>query len=198
MRPLPYLRDAAVFAPCYLLLDWVSYIHPLGPFNITPWNPQPALAIAWMLLGGLAHAPAVFAAIFLADVLVRDVGSWVTAGTALVLTGGYAGIAAAFRVLLHPKPGLQTLRQLTLFIALVIPGTALIAAVFVGVLHAAGSLGDAGILPAWLRFWVGDAVGVLVTAPLLLVVADPDGRRSFARLARRWETLWQLGLLAGT
>jgi len=46
MKLLRYLRDAAVFAPCYLMLDWVSYIHPLGPFNITPWNPQPALAIA--------------------------------------------------------------------------------------------------------------------------------------------------------
>ena len=57
MKLLHYLRDAAVFAPCYVLLDWVSYIHPLGPFNITPWNPQPALAIAWMLLGGLVHAP---------------------------------------------------------------------------------------------------------------------------------------------
>ena len=63
MRPFHYLRDAAVFAPCYVLLDWVSYIHPLGPFNITPWNPQPALAIAWMLLGGLVHAPAVLATI---------------------------------------------------------------------------------------------------------------------------------------
>ena len=58
MRLLRYLRDAAVFAPCYLLLDWVSYIHPLGPFNITPWNPQPALAIAWMVLGGLVTSTA--------------------------------------------------------------------------------------------------------------------------------------------
>ena len=73
MKLLRYLRDAAVFAPCYVLLDWVSYIHPLGPFNITPWNPQPALAIAWMLLGGLVHAPAVLATIFLADMVIRDV-----------------------------------------------------------------------------------------------------------------------------
>jgi len=198
MRPLLYLRDAAVFAPCYVLLDWVSYIHPLGLFNITPWNPQPALAIAWMLLGGLGHAPTVLATIFIADVLVRDVASGVTAGTALVLTAGYAGIASALRVLLRPRPGLHTLRQLTLFVAAVIPGTAVIAAAFVGVLYAAGSLGDTAAFPAWLRFWVGDAVGVLVTAPLLLVVADPDGRRSFARLARRWESFLQMGLLAGT
>ncbi|HZO04551.1 MAG TPA: ATP-binding protein [Burkholderiales bacterium] len=198
MKLLRYLRDAAVFAPCYLLLDWVSYIHPLGPFNITPWNPQPALAIAWMLLGGLVHAPAVFATILLADLVVRSVPLGVSLVTALVLSAGYAGLAYGLRVLLRPRPDLHSLRQLTLFIALVIPGSALIAAGFVGVLFALGSLGPADALPAWLRFWVGDAVGVLVTAPLLLVVADGAGRRSFAAMARRWETYAQIALLAAT
>ena len=198
MKLLRYLRDAAVFAPCYLILDWVSYIHPLGPFNITPWNPQPALAIAWMLLGGLVHAPAVLVTIFLADLVIRDVPYQVSVLTALTLTAGYAGLSAALRPLLRPKPSLHSLRQLTLFIAVVIPGTALIAGAFVGVLHAAGSLGQTGAFPAWLRFWVGDAVGVLVTAPLLLVVADASGRRSFAALAGRWETLLQMALLGAT
>ena len=198
MKLLRYLRDASVFAPCYLLLDWVSYIYPLGAFNITPWNPQPALAIVWMLLGGLVHAPVVYATVVLADLIVRHVPLGVTLLTALALTAGYAALAQALRTLLRPRPGLQTLRQLTLFILAVIPATALIAGAFVGVLHATGSLGDAGVFAAWLRFWVGDAVGILVTAPLLLVVADPDGRRSFGALARRWETALQMALLAGT
>ena len=54
----------AVFAPCYVALDWVSYVQPLGSFNITPWNPQPALAIVWMLLGGLRYLPVVLVASF--------------------------------------------------------------------------------------------------------------------------------------
>ena len=193
-----YLRDAAVFAPCYVLLDWVSYIHPLGAFNITPWNPQPALAIAWMLLGGVVHAPVVLATIFLADVVIRDVPPGISLLAALALTAGYAAIAEVLRRALRPKPDLRTLRQLTLFVAVVVPSTALVAAAFVGVLYGAGSLDSAAALPGWLRFWVGDGVGVLVTAPLLLVVADAEGRRSFAALARRWETLLQVTLLAAT
>ena len=198
MKLSRYLRDAAVFAPCYLLLDWVSYIHPLGAFNITPWNPQPALAIAWMLLGGLVHAPVVYGTIVLADVIVRSVPLAVSLLTALALAAGYAALAYALRTLLRPRPSLESLRQLTLFVAVVIPATALIAVGFVGVLNAAGSLGRVPLFSAWLRFWVGDAVGILVTAPLLLVVADPNGRRSFVALARRWETLLQTGLLAFT
>jgi signal transduction histidine kinase len=200
MKAFRYLRDAAVFAPCYVLLDWVSYIEPLGPFNITPWNPQPALAIVWMVLGGLAHAPAVFVTIFGADALIRQVpaGYGVTLLTALTLTLGYTGIAWALRVLLRPRPSLDTVRQLTLFVSSVMPATAVVAAAFVGVLYASGFIAASAALPGWLRFWIGDAVGVLVTAPLLLVVSDEQGRRQVTFLAGRGETYAYIILLAAT
>jgi signal transduction histidine kinase len=200
MRPSQYLRDAAVFAPCYVLLDWVSYIHPLGPFNITPWNPQPALAIAWMLLGGLVHGPAVFATIFVADVIIRSApaGYDVTVVAALTLTIGYSAIAWVLRILLRPNPNLYSLRQLTIFIAVVVPGTAIIAFGFVGVLYGAGLLERGAALAGWLRFWVGDAVGVLVTAPLFLVIADSEGRGNFLSLVSSAESYIQMILLAAT
>jgi len=200
MKVLRYLRDAAVFAPCYLLLDWVSYIHPLGAFNITPWNPQPALAIAWMLLGGLGHAPAVFLTIILADGVIRNfpAGYGVTALASLALAAGYAAIAWALREHLRPHADLRSLRQLTLFVAVVAAGTVLVAAGFVGVLHAAGALAPGTALSGWLRFWVGDAVGVLVTAPLLLFASDAQRRSELRALARRGETYVQVGLVAAT
>lgn len=200
MKAFRYLRDAAVFAPCYLVLDWVSYIEPLGPFNITPWNPQPALAIVWMVLGGLAHAPAVFVTIFIADALIRQVpaGYGVTLLTAFTLTAGYTGIAWALRMLLRPRPSLDTVRQLTFFVSVVMPATALVAVGFVGVLHASGFIAASAALSGWLRFWIGDAVGVLVTAPLLLVVSDEQGRRNVAFLAGRGETYAYIALLAAT
>ena len=36
--PLRYACQAAAFAACYILLDWASFIDPLGRFNITAWN----------------------------------------------------------------------------------------------------------------------------------------------------------------
>jgi signal transduction histidine kinase len=194
-----YLRDTAVFAPCYIALDWASYIDPLGPFNITPWNPQPALAVAWMLLGGLHHFPVVLATVFGADLLIRHApaGYAITALTSLVLAAGYLSIAAALRTFLGGG-ALRSTRDLTLFAAVVVAGTAAIGAAFVGVLRTAHLLAEIPAPSAWLRFWIGDAVGILVTAPLLLAVANSERRADLLRLARRAESLAQVAALAAT
>ena len=147
MKLLRYLRDAAVFAPCYVVLDWASYIDPVGPFNITPWNPQPALAIVWMMLGGLVHAPAVLATIVLADMLVRHApgGYAITTTTALVLASGYAAIAWALKSLLKRHrpafdPAAHDLRRRSWW-----PAAGVVGAAFIGVLSASGLLAGTGV-----------------------------------------------------
>src|SRR5688572_18585940 len=155
-----YLRDILIFAPCYIALDWASYIDPVGPFNITPWNPQPALAIVWMALGGLHYVPAVLATIVAADVSVRGApgGYLITALTAVALAGGYAWIAWLLRALLMDLR-LRSSRDLTVFAVVVAGGTAIVGAAFVGVLRGANLLAAIPVPEALLRFWVGDAVG---------------------------------------
>ena len=199
MHALRYLRDAAVFAPCYVALDWASYIDPVGPFNITPWNPQPALALAWMTIAGLAHAPAVFATIAAADVVVRGApgGPFITLLSSAVLAGGYAAMAWVLRELLRGV-GLRSAGELTQFVAVTVGGTAIIGAAFLGVLRGAQLIAHTDVAMAWLRFWIGDAVGVLVTAPLLFAVADPVRRATLVRLTRRRETLAQFAVLGAT
>jgi signal transduction histidine kinase len=200
MSAVRYLRDTAVFAPCYIALDWASYLDPLGPFYITPWNPQPALAIVWMLLGGLQYAPAVLATILAADVLVRDApgGYAIALLTSVVLAGGYAALTWTLRSLLRDDIGLRSTRELTLFIVAVVAGTAIVGAAFVGVLRGAGLIVEASTPGAWLRFWIGDAVGILVTAPLLLAAADPARRSGLLLLARKPETLAQTVVLVAS
>ena len=191
-----YARDVLLFAPCYVALDWASYSDALGPFNITPWNPQPALAIAWMALAGLHYAPAVFATIGVAELLVRATpgGVALTLLTSAILAGGYAWIAYLLRMLL-PEPSPRSTRELTVFAIVALAGTALVGAAFIGALRGAGMLADTPVLQAWLRFWIGDAVGVLVTAPLLLAVADPLRRAALVASARKPESWAQAGAL---
>jgi len=199
MPPLRYLRDSAVFAPSYIGLDWASYIDPVGPFNITPWNPQHGLAVVWLLLGGLRYTPAVLATVVLAEAVVRGLpgGYFIAALTSLTITGGFATMAWILRALL-PDPGLRSIRHLNVLTSVVVAGTAIVGTAFIGLLRGADLLGATPVPEALLRFWVGDAVGILITAPLLLAVADSDRRAGLLALARRPESLAQAGILVAT
>jgi signal transduction histidine kinase len=183
----------------YLALDWSSYIYPLGPFNITPWNPQPALSIVWMMLGGLGYAPVVFAAAFVSDIVIRHVpgGLWVTVFTSLALAVGYAAIAGALRRIFKSDTRLRDTRRLWIFVAVTASGAAGVALLYVGVLLATGFIPGSSFADAATRFWLGDAVGMLVTAPLLLVAADPEARERLARSWRKPETFLQFAVMTG-
>jgi two-component system, LuxR family, sensor kinase FixL len=195
-----HVRDALMFAACYVALDWASYIYPLGPFNITPWNPPPALSIVWMMLGGLAYAPIIFCTIFIADVIIRDApgGMLITALTSLVLAGGYTAIAGTLRYFLKSDSRLSDTRHLWIFVAVTAIGTAIVGALYVGVLWAKGFLVGELFSVAVFRFWLGDAVGVLITAPLLLLAADNAARERLRHAWRRPETAVQFAVMAAT
>jgi hypothetical protein len=137
-----HIRDALMFAACYIALDWASYIYPLGPFNITPWNPPPALSIVWMMLGGLGYAPIVFTTIFVADIIIRQApgGLLITALTSIALAGGYAAIAGTLRYFLKSDSRLTDTRKLWIFIAVTTVGTAIVGTLYVGLLWANGFL----------------------------------------------------------
>ena len=192
-------RDALLFGACYLALDWASSLYPLGPFNITPWNPPPALSIVWMLLGGLRYAPVVFAATLAGDLLFREApgGLQMSIMTSLILTTGYTAIAAVVRLRFQGDCRLHDTRQLWIFISATAVGAAFIGICYVGALSVAGfGFRDSFIAVAF-RFWLGDTVGILVTAPLLLVAADPVGRQHLMRSWRKLETVLQFATLLG-
>lgn len=193
-----YARDVLVFAACYIALDWASDIDPLGPFNITPWNPQPALAVVWTMVAGIAQWPAIMATIVLADVIVRHGpgGYAVTLGASFVLAAGYAAMGLILRSVLR-SGGLQTTRELALFVITTIVGTGIVGGAFVSLLNVSGVL-TVPLQDAWLRFWLGDAVGILVTAPLLLAFVDKRRREILLSLARSREAWIQCLVLFAT
>ena len=197
---LKHGRDAAMFLAGYIALDWASYVYPLGPFNITPWNPPPALCIVWMLLGGVRYVPVVFAAALSADILVRSApgGVALAALTSAVLALGYAAVALVLKRFFAPDFRLRDARRLWIFVAVIALGEAVVGVLYVGALWAADFVVGNSFAAAVGRFWLGDTVGVLVTAPLLLIAADADGRTRFFQSFLRPETTLQLVAMAAT
>jgi two-component system, LuxR family, sensor kinase FixL len=189
-------RDAAVavaFCAAYLLLDWLSYIRPMQTLGITPWNPQPALAVALLVLHGQRWFPVVLVAILGAEILVRDAptsapATFVIAG---VLTTGYAAIAYAVAGPFAVRRSLDAARDVVRLIVVVAAGTCATALLYVAVLSAFAVRLEQGSATAALKFWIGDCVGILVTLPLIFLLLEPARRAALRQLFRQPETIAQ-------
>ena len=145
--------------------------------NITPLWPPTGIAVAAMFLFGKRVWPGILAAAFLVNVPIND-DMWAAVTTAVGNT--LAPLLAV--VLLERFRFDRRIRRLT--DAVTIVWTALVAmtvsATFGSVtLLIEGVITGTELPAAWSAWWAGDAMGVLVVAPLLLTV--PDTARELAR-----------------
>ncbi|MGE4240594.1 MASE1 domain-containing protein [Ramlibacter sp.] len=188
------LRLAVAFVAAYVALDWISFVHPMRGVNVTPWNPQAALAVGLLLVTRSA-----WWLVWIAPVASELVGRPAASELPGALLSG-AGLAAGYVVtgaLLARALGaarqLEGRRDFGLFVLAIVVGSLATAA-----LHVAG-LGVGATQPgrfatAVYRDWIGQAVGLLVTLPLLIALADPRQRERLAAMARTAE--WWLTILA--
>ena len=161
-----------LFTAAYVGLDWVSFIHPLHGIGITPWSPADGLSFAVLLLGGYRWVPAVFLATLVSSLLISvvpvPVGALLLGST--IISAGYGTSGELLRRLWQFDVRLARPSDLILLLAAAVMAPALVAVGFVAVYAAAG------IVP-WSRFgetasqsWLGDAIGIAVLTPFLLVV----------------------------
>jgi signal transduction histidine kinase len=190
-----HIEIALAYLVGYVLLDWLSYVHPFAGFGITPWNPPTGLSFALILLFGTEFLPWLFVAPMLADALVRGFPLPVAAeiAAAVIIGGGYA---VATVLLLLPRlrfdPTLGSRNSLVLLMAVAVASTAVVAAIYVAMLVAFGVLPAPDFGRAALRFWVGDVIGVTVLTPFLLVLMT---RRRLIQPS--WEALGLLVMVLG-
>jgi signal transduction histidine kinase len=168
----------AAFVAGYIALDWLSYIHPMQQFGITPWNPQPALAIGLLALRGQRWLPAVFLAAVLSEWLVRGAhAGWpATLVIGAVLALCYAAIARALTGRYAVRPELDSRRDAIRLVAVVAAGALATGILYIAALLASGVGPLEEPFTALMRFWIGDAVGVLVTLPIVLMLSRPVRR----------------------
>jgi signal transduction histidine kinase len=170
-----FVAIACIYVAGYVFLDWASSMHALAGGGITPWNPPPALTLVLLLRGGLRYAPLAFVASLVAELLNRDASITIPIAIAASVppTVGYVAAAWLLARRLRFDPTLTSVRDLLL---LLIVGTAavLVVAPLAALAYAwFGPLDRTDYLQAVLRYAVGDAIGIAVTAPLLLRLVDP-------------------------
>jgi two-component system, LuxR family, sensor kinase FixL len=176
---------AITYIAAFLVLDWASYIRPLQGLNITPWNPQPALAIA-LLVWSRKWIWLVWAALVAAELVVRGFSvNWVAAlTTTIALSLTYAAVAQALARRVDLSHPFATLKDLTWFSGIAVGGSLVSAVLYVLAFSTTGFGPDGSIHGAIARYWVGDAVGLLVTLPILLILMDRASRASLVTTLR--------------
>lgn len=174
-----WLEDAlwaAGYLAVYVILDWLSWIQPYGLLDITPWNPPPGLTLAFLLRRGLRFAPLSFLAAIVSDGVVRHFAAPLmpTLAADFVECSGYA-LAAWLLVKVWPIDlRLTTLRDVIRLIAVTFGISLITASGFIGSYHLADVIPSDDVSTAWLRFWVGDMIGVVIFTPLFLTIGQRE------------------------
>ena len=143
--------------------------------QVTPLWPPTGIALACLLLFGVRWWPGVTLGAFLANVLMGP-----SIPAVLVISAGNT-LAPVCACLLLTRTGFRTdllrLRDALALVFVAALGAMLISATIgTGTLYAAGALRGRDFWATWSVWWTGDAMGVLVVAPLLLVAATRDWR----------------------
>lgn len=187
-----------VFVGLYLVVERVSFIHPWAATGITPWNPQIGLVLALLLVRGLRGLPAILLAMLSSELLrATPAAIWVAILGSVLGALGYTAAGLALARQLSVRARIRSLRDFAWLLGIVCAAPLLVGALYVGT-NAFFDLIEWSVYPdVLLRYWIGDVVGILTLLPLVLVLIDRGGRRKLASILSRWETLLQLGMVAG-
>ncbi len=181
--PAPrYLAFGFIYLAVYVVLDWLSFVDPLGAFGVTPWNPTTGVSIALVLAFGRAFIPWLFIAPLLADGLLRHFPLPLDAEIPVIATLGGTYTAATWLLTRADSNFSQELQSKHDLIWLL--GTAAVAAVVaatgcVTLLALLSIIRTEQIPRGILEWWVGDMIGITVMTPFLLLLLS--GRRIFPK-----------------
>jgi PAS domain S-box-containing protein len=164
----------------YFLVGHIGLAVPFTSGNVSPIWPSAGVAVAAFLMFGNRMWAAVFAAAFAVN-FSSGIPALHALGMGIGNTLGPLAAAALF-LKIGFDPQLRRLRDLLGLIATsVLTGTAISATIGVTTLSFAGVHAWSSIAAAWLIWWLGDAMGVLLITPLLVtsrrIVLELRGRR---------------------
>lgn len=161
-----------LWVAAYVALDYISFIESYRGLAITPWNPSAGLALVLVLLRGARYAPVVLISPVLAGVLVRggSVPDTVHLVEGVLFGGSYLVAGLLGRRSSRLDPRLPTAAHTIALMFLALCASAMAAFSYVLVLTLAAILEHGEIPHAFLRFFVGDLIGMLIVAPALLLL----------------------------
>ena len=187
---LTYFGALAALAVVYVVTARFGLrLDAVAGFATLVW-PASGIALAALVLGGYRLWPAIFAGAVVTNLLT---GAPVLVALGIGIGNTLEAVVGAYALRRIPgfRPTLDRVQDAVSFIGLAaILATAISATVGNASLYAGGLLPTTDVARAWRAWWVGDIIGDLVVAPVLLVVL------STPRAWPRARTVEALALLA--
>lgn len=180
------LALSLLYVAAYVVLDWVSFIYPFGPFGVTPWNPGTGLHFVIVLIGGRRYVPLLFLCSFLSDVLQRlESVSTLLSAAISITTGAVYSAGALFLYSRSTWTTVISTRALGQLFAVAVVCSFVVAMASVGIYALGGLIAWSDYLAASLRFWVGDLIGIAIVTPFMLILLTRErfGRPSLENIA---------------
>ncbi len=175
------LAVGAAFCALYVLVDASTHLLAETLRANAPWYPQPALAVTLLAAGGLEYVPSVFAAVLLAAWLTPLAGfssfALAIAGVGAAACYCVAGWAIARFTRWSARDA--GLRDVTILIAAALATGVATTVVFGIAGYASGLRVGAGLTQLTRQVAIGNAVGLAVAGPLLLLLAGGAWRAWF-------------------
>jgi len=181
-RRLPYPAAVAALATVYFAVAKLGFVAAVAHGVVSSAWPPSGVALAALLLWGPRYWPGITIGAF----LVNASSGVPLAGAAGLAVGNtleaVAGVLLLRRVARF-EPSLARLRDVLALALLAAPlATTLSATVGVTSLWLSGAVPSTSLGPLWFVWWSGDAIGVLVVAPVLLTwMTSPRVRETFGR-----------------
>ncbi|NDI22139.1 MAG: hypothetical protein EBY76_03665 [Betaproteobacteria bacterium] len=150
-----------LFSLTYVMVDWMSYIYPIGDLNITPWNPPAALQVLFLTVMGRRWFLWIYLSLCFSDVLVRqaDIGNASVWLGNLLLVACYTLISLSLRSAHKGIPRLGSREAIAKLCLILLAGAMCTALSYVSLQTLLGPLPAGEYSNALFRFFVGDKPG---------------------------------------
>ena len=170
--PVRYVWLVTIYLVTWAALDKVSLAFETTS-EVQIWYPPSALDIVLTLVFGLRYTPALWLNAFVHQYVVthRQLNFVTLQIFDLITTLGYAGASALLLYKLRINPRLQSLRDVTWFMIVAALAAPLVVA-WLQVMNFAwnGLIPWSKLLIYTLHYWAGDATGIAMLAPVLLIL----------------------------
>lgn len=177
-----YSIELLIVFLAYLVAGRIGLLTPFTSGNISPVWPAAGVALSAILLLGFRIFPAILAGAFLSNYL-SPIPHLAAAGLAVGNT--CSALLAAYILQSVPQFD-RSLSRLRDVLALVLygafTGPLVSATLGVSVLYTTQIHAWSGVRAAWFVYWFGDAMGVLLVAPLFLTYQNLTKIRGFSRI----------------